>query len=99
MWLRLCAFEEVLFVEEALTIKYGGHADQLSRAFWGMDRFRVLALEKLINSGKLSKTQRSQALEMLVKKIEILLLGAKKREKKEMIQNLDMKLNYWLEMI
>ena len=64
-----------------------------------MDRFRVLALEKLINSGKLSKTQRSQALEMLVKKIEILLLGAKKREKKEMIQNLDMKLNYWLEMI
>lgn len=98
MWLRLCAFEEVLFVEEALTIKYGGHADQLSRAFWGMDRFRVQALEKLINSGKLSKTQRSQALEMLVKKIEILLLGAKKREKKEMIQNLDMKLNYWLEM-
>ena len=99
MWLRLCAFEEVLFVEEALTIKYGGHADQLSRAFWGMDRFRVQALEKLINSGKLSKTQRSQALEMVVKKIEILLLGAKKREKKEMIQNLDMKLNYWLEMI
>jgi len=98
MWLRLCAFEEVLFVDEALTIKYGGHADQLSRAFWGMDRFRVQALEKLINSGKLSKTQRSQALEMLVKKIEILLLGAKKREKKEMIQNLDMKLNYWLEM-
>lgn len=46
MWLRLCAFEEVLFVEEALTIKYGGHADQLSRAFWGMDRFRVQALEK-----------------------------------------------------
>ena len=99
MWLRLCAFEEVLFVEEALTIKYGGHADQLSRAFWGMDRFRVQALEKLINSGKLSKIQRSQALEMLVKKIEILLLGAKKREKKEMIQNLDTKLNYWLEMI
>ena len=99
MWLRLCAFEEVLFVEEALTIKYGGHSDQLSRAFWGMDRFRVQALEKLINSGKLSKTQRSQALEMLVKKIEILLLGAKKREKKEMIQNLNMKLNYWLEMI
>lgn len=99
MWLRLCAFEEVLFVEEALTIKYGGHADQLSRAFWGMDRFRVQALEKLINSGKLSKTQRSKALEMLVKKIKILLLGAKKREKKEMIQNLDMKLNYWLEMI
>ena len=99
MWLRLCAFEEVLFVEEALTMKYGGHADQLSRAFWGMDRFRVQALEKLINSDKLSKTQRSQALEMLVKKIEILLLGAKKREKKEMIQNLDMKLNYWLEMI
>ena len=99
MWLRLCAFEEVLFVGEALTIKYGGHADQLSRAFWGMDRFRVQALEKLINSGKLSKTQRSQALEMLVKKIEILLLGAKKREKKEMIKNLDMKLNYWLEMI
>ena len=98
MWLRLCAFEEVLFVDDALTVKYGGHADQLSRVFWGMDRFRVQALEKLLNSGKLSKTQRSQTLEMLIRKIDILLLGAKKREKKEMIQNLILKRNHWLGM-
>jgi hypothetical protein len=88
----------VLFVDDALTVKYGGHADQLSRVFWGMDRFRVQALEKLLNSGKLSKTQRSQTLEMLIRKIDILLLGAKKREKKEMTQNLILKRNHWLGM-
>ncbi|MDE2825547.1 MAG: glycosyltransferase family 2 protein, partial [Gemmatimonadota bacterium] len=43
LWLRICAREPVLYVDEPLLLKYGGHEDQLSRAYWGMDRFRIRA--------------------------------------------------------
>ena len=46
--------EKVLFLDEPLTIKYGGHDDQLSKKYWGMDRFRVKALEKLILNHELN---------------------------------------------
>jgi GT2 family glycosyltransferase len=53
LWLRICAREPVLYVDEALLLKFGGHEDQLSQAYWGMDRFRIRALENLIRSGAL----------------------------------------------
>ena len=37
---------EVLLVDEPLVVKYGGHPDQLSSSTWGLDRFRIRALEK-----------------------------------------------------
>ena len=48
MWLRICAQYPILFLDEALTNKYGGHEDQLSIKHWGMDRFRIVALQKVI---------------------------------------------------
>ena len=47
----------VLFVEEPLLRKFGGHDDQLSKKFWGMDRFRVEALYKIIKLGNLTESQ------------------------------------------
>ena len=79
LWLRLCAQEEVRFLSEPLTIKYGGHDDQLSQKHWGMDRFRVTALEKLLQSTPLSERDRQATLETLVEKTGILAQGAKKR--------------------
>lgn len=79
LWLRLCAHEEVLFIEQPLTVKYGGHEDQLSRRHWGMDRFRVQALEKILQSTRLSEADRRAALAVLVKKAGILAQGAEKR--------------------
>ena len=81
MWLRLAAHETVLFVPEFLTIKYGGHSDQLSRAYWGMDRFRVRSLEKLIHSGSITHSQRELVIKTLIQKLNILETGARKREK------------------
>ena len=81
MWLRLAACETVLFVPEFLTIKYGGHSDQLSRAHWGMDRFRVKSLEKLIHSGSITHSQRELVIKTLIQKLNILETGARKREK------------------
>jgi len=81
LWLRLCAHEEVLFIEQPLTVKYGGHEDQLSRQHWGMDRFRVAALEKLLQSTPLSGQDRQAVLQTLVEKTAILAQGAEKRGK------------------
>ena len=48
LWLRISAEFPILFLNEKLTIKFGGHSNQLSKKFWGMDRFRVRALENII---------------------------------------------------
>ena len=81
LWLRLCAFLPVLYLEKPLITKYGGHADQLSRRYWGMDRYRIVALEKIITDPGLPKEHKRAALEILIKKIKIYLQGAEKRGK------------------
>jgi glycosyltransferase involved in cell wall biosynthesis len=81
LWLRIAATEPIHLLETPLVIKRGGHADQLSRRFWGMDRFRVAALGKLLDSGVLSAEQRRMVEETLRTKCEILAQGARKRGK------------------
>ncbi len=83
MWLRICAFEPVLFLNEKLIIKYGGHDDQLSHTFWGMDRFRIQALEKIIAHPQLTEEKKRIATAMLRRKLEIYINGAEKRNKKD----------------
>ena len=79
LWLRICAREPVAFVEQPQIVKYGGHADQLSRRHWGMDRFRVRALEKILAAGVLGPEDALATRQMLVEKCRILAQGARKR--------------------
>ena len=79
LWLRAAAKEPIGLVREALTTKYGGHPDQLSRRYPAMDRFRVAALLGVLVGEPLTATQRELALRAVVEKVEILFLGAKKR--------------------
>lgn len=79
LWLRITAHLPVHFIAMPLVIKRGGHTDQLSRRFWGMDRFRVQALCKLLDSQVLSQEQRELTVAMLRKKCAILAHGAQKR--------------------
>ncbi len=81
LWLRISVREPVYLIDTPLVLKRGGHADQLSRQFWGMDRFRLVALRKLLDSGRLSLQQRQATLSMLHKKCRILANGARKRGK------------------
>ncbi len=83
LWLRLCCRLPVRLIDRPLVVKYGGHQDQLSRRYWGMDRFRVQALEKLLDSGRLDAEQTRMVVETLVSKCRILAQGAKKRGKHE----------------
>ena len=79
LWLRVAAVMPVYLIDTPLVIKRGGHADQLSRQFWGMDRFRVTALCKLLESGILSEEQHQLAVQVLQRKCTILAHGAWKR--------------------
>ena len=83
LWLRICTFLPVLYLDEPLILKYGGHEDQLSRKFWGMDRFRIKALEKIVADNRVDKAKRAAAVRMLLEKIDVYLTGARKRKKKE----------------
>ena len=81
LWLRITANYPVLLIEEPQIKKYGGHEDQLSQKHWGMDRFRINALQKIIDTGQLSNENQQAAVAMLLKKAEIYLIGAVKRGK------------------
>lgn len=81
LWLRVCAVYSVLYIEQPLIIKYGGHVDQLSQRYPAMDRFRIEALEKIIHRGTLSQADRHAAVSMLLRKIRIYTDGAQKRGK------------------
>ena len=48
-WLRITVRFPVFFINRKLIIKRGGHPDQLSQRSWGNDRYRVIALEKLLS--------------------------------------------------
>ena len=80
LWLRITARCPVHFLDEPLIVKYGGHEDQLSRRYWGMDRFRVRALEKML-AANLNAPEHQATLEALVDKLGILESGARKRGK------------------
>ncbi len=78
LWLRIAVDTAIPLIPEPLVVKRGGHGDQLSRSTWGLDRFRILALEKLLRSG-LQGEKRRWALEALAGKVAIFAQGARKR--------------------
>ena len=85
LWLRICSKVDVTYIDEFLITKYGGHDDQLSRQLWGMDRYRILSIIKLITEQTLTEEQFSLARRTLIKKLEILLKGARKHQNNEVI--------------
>ncbi|MFT7859438.1 MAG: glycosyltransferase [Sulfurimonas sp.] len=80
LWLRIAREYPVGLLKEKLITKYAGHDDQLSFKHWGMDRFRVQTLEKLLNTeNNQEKTKKIK--ELLKKKYTLLLKGAIKYDK------------------
>jgi glycosyltransferase involved in cell wall biosynthesis len=82
LWLRIAAALPFGLIDEPLTIKRGGHPDQLSRTVWGMDRYRVAALRKLLDAG-VDGEKRTWIIAVLRRKLTILAEGARKRGKHE----------------
>jgi len=67
-------------IDKPLIVKRGGHSDQLSHKYWGMDRFRVKALCRALNLD-LTPEQDRLVREEIVKKSRILIAGFQKRGK------------------
>ncbi|HSV96405.1 MAG TPA: glycosyltransferase [Spirochaetota bacterium] len=81
LWLRIALDERVGLVDRKLVVKHGGHDDQLSRRHWGMDRFRVYAIMKLLRerADDMASPRRDAAREAARSRCVILAQGARKR--------------------
>ena len=79
LWLRLTAYHPVALLNEKLMTRHGGHADQLSRKLWGIDRFRVQSLQKILSQENLRSEDRTAVIRMLRKKCKILIKGFQNR--------------------
>lgn len=82
LWLRISCRYPVHLIKTPLIIKRGGHDDQLSSAS-GLDRFRIEALKKIIESNLLSKEQYSAAAKVLKQKCAIYANGCLKRGRRD----------------
>jgi glycosyltransferase involved in cell wall biosynthesis len=80
LWLRIAAQYEVGFTSEPVLNKYGGHGDQLSMRFRGMDYFRAKALRPFLEQRDLSREEQMHAAKTLLQKCEILLGGYVKHD-------------------
>ncbi|MBP1739919.1 MAG: glycosyl transferase, family [Deltaproteobacteria bacterium] len=80
-WLRVAARFPIFFIDRKLIIKRGGHPDQLSQRSWGNDRYRVIALEKLLSEAPLSPEQKEMVSDEMKRKCQILAKGFLKRGK------------------
>ena len=60
IWIRITSKEEVGFLDKPLVVKHGGHNDQLSKKYWGMDRFRIKSLEKNLKNNWFTSNQKKK---------------------------------------
>lgn len=95
LWLRITADYKILFVDEPLIIKYGGHTDQLSQSVEGIELFRIKSLENLLANTELSPQKRNLAITMIIKKLNIYLNGLVKRKKQTETEQVEEKIKFW----
>jgi len=85
LWLRISLRHPVYLIDEPLVVKRGGHADQLSKTP-GIDRYRIRALEKILDGGALSQARYRAAEAVLREKCAIYAGGCRKRGRIEEAQ-------------
>lgn len=88
MWLRITCKEPVLYVDEPLLAKTGGHTDQLSQRYPAMDRFRIAALAKLLRTTELPTEHKALARQTFMNKARIYYQGSIKRGKTDKARQL-----------
>ena len=81
LWLRLLTDHKVGLVDEQLVIRRAGHPGQLSATVPALDRFRILALLKLLAREDFAPERRIKVCEVLSEKCSIYAKGLKRRER------------------
>ncbi len=82
LWLRISCNYPVHLIDTPLIIKRGGHEDQLSGAP-GLDKYRIHAIKKIIESDSLSTEQHRAAVRTLQEKCTIFAGGCLKRGRED----------------
>ena len=83
VWLRVGCRFPIGYLEDRLIVKRGGHKDQLSQKFAGLDKLRIKALMKILAQGVLTHSQREAAREELKKKCRVYARGCLNHHKDE----------------
>ena len=83
LWLRILARHEVGLLDEPLVVRRAGHPGQLSVTVTALDRFRVLALAKLLADASLCSLKRAAAAEVMGEKCLIYGKGLARRDRQE----------------
>jgi glycosyltransferase involved in cell wall biosynthesis len=83
LWLRILIDHECGLLDEPLVTRRGGRADQTSAATPAIDRFRILALSKLLADDRLSSERRRAVVEVLAEKCRIYAGGLRRRGRVE----------------
>lgn len=94
LWLKISADHKVGYISEELTLKYGGHADQLSLTKC-MDYYRVLAIQDLLKTKSLKAEERLAAIEILLFKCDVLIKGYKKHNRVENLKEVEQIRSRW----
>ena len=79
LWLRILLDHEVGLQDAPLVTRRAGHSDQLSSSIPALDRFRVIALMKLLANDRLATIRRAAVSDTLIAKCGILAQGARRR--------------------
>ncbi|HYK64209.1 MAG TPA: glycosyltransferase family A protein, partial [Patescibacteria group bacterium] len=79
LWLRILADHEAGLLDELLVTRRGGRPDQTSAATPALDRFRILALVKVLDNERLSPARRGAVVEVLSEKCRIYAGGLQRR--------------------
>jgi glycosyltransferase involved in cell wall biosynthesis len=80
LWLRISCRHPIHLINDPLVIKRGGHEDQLSSAP-GLDKFRIRALQKILDSPDLTQDMRDAAAAVLIRKCRIYAQGCARRNR------------------
>jgi glycosyltransferase involved in cell wall biosynthesis len=79
LWLRILIDHEAGLLDEPLVTRRAGHPHQTSATTPALDRFRILALTKLLADDRLSPARRTAVVEVLVEKCRIYAGGLTRR--------------------
>ncbi|NOY61231.1 MAG: glycosyltransferase [Calditrichaeota bacterium] len=82
LWLRVAGRFPVLYLPEKLIVKRAGSWTQLSQNH-SLDRYRIIALQKMLDSGTLQYDDEKKTMEMLVEKCRVYSLGCRKHNRQE----------------
>ncbi|MFY7993848.1 MAG: glycosyltransferase family 2 protein [Bacteriovoracaceae bacterium] len=93
LWNKILAFDNIGYLPDQLTKKYGGHEDQLSTRYVAMDYWRFCSLCELYSDPRLTSIQREQIRTALIVKADFLKKGLTKYPDPGRLEEINFKLS------